>query len=65
MLFFPKGKGVMNAPQFRELRDDACSPVETSANTPRFSYPYIAMNFHGRVGNWDPHCQQLYEVALN
>jgi hypothetical protein len=50
MLFFPVGKGTMNAPQYCELRD-ACSAVNTSANTPRFSYPYIAMNFHGRVGN--------------
>jgi hypothetical protein len=39
-------------------RDDAFSEhslkklsEETSANTPRFSYPYGAMNFHGRVGN--------------
>ncbi len=40
---------AMSAPRYCELRDDACSDVETSANVPRFSYPYVAMNFHGRM----------------
>ncbi len=29
---------------------DACSAVESSAKTPRFSYPYGAMNFRMRSG---------------
>jgi hypothetical protein len=49
--FFPVGKVAMNALQYWELCNDACNAVETSANTPRFSYPYCVMNFHGRVGN--------------
>jgi hypothetical protein len=47
MLFFAVGKGTMNTPRYWELRD-ACSDVNTSANTPRLSYPYIAMNFNSR-----------------
>ncbi len=33
----------MNAPRCWQLRDDACSNVETSVNTLCFSYPYGAM----------------------
>jgi hypothetical protein len=40
MLFFSLAKGAMNAQQYWELCDDACSAVETSANAPRFSCPY-------------------------
>jgi hypothetical protein len=41
------------APRYWQLREahDACSAVETSVNTPRFFYPYGAMDFHSRVGN--------------
>jgi hypothetical protein len=46
----PIGKGAMNAPRYCELRVDGCSNIENSANTPRFSHPYGAMNFHVRVG---------------
>jgi hypothetical protein len=38
---FSLGGGAINAPRYWHLRDDACS----AANTPRFSYPYGAMNF--------------------
>jgi hypothetical protein len=38
------GNDAINAPRCWQLRDDACSDVETCANTPRFSYPYGAMN---------------------
>jgi hypothetical protein len=35
----------MNAPRYWELHDDACElpvlRIETSANSPRFSYPYV------------------------
>jgi hypothetical protein len=41
----------MNALRYCELHDDAFSGVDTSANTPHFSFPYDAMNFNGRVGN--------------
>jgi hypothetical protein len=51
MVFFSVGKGAMNAPRYWQLLDDACSAVETSGNTPRFSNPYGAMNFQGRFGN--------------
>jgi hypothetical protein len=41
----------MNAPRYWELRDDACElhvlRDETSANAPRFSYP-----FHRRHSTW-------------
>jgi hypothetical protein len=63
MLFFSVGNGAMNAPRYWEeweLLDDACSAVETNANTLRFSYG--SLNFPGLE---DPNCQQLYEVALN
>jgi hypothetical protein len=43
--FFSVCNGAMNVPRYWQLRDDACSAVETSANTPRFPYPYRAMNF--------------------
>ncbi len=42
---FTIGNDVMFVPRYWQLRDDACSAVETSANTPRFPYPYRAMNF--------------------
>ncbi len=32
-------------PRRNERSGDACSAVVTSANAPRFSYPYGAMNF--------------------
>ncbi len=39
----------MKALRYWQLRDDACElyrlHAETSANAPRFSYPYDAMNF--------------------
>jgi hypothetical protein len=41
----------MKVPQYRQLHDDPGSTVQTRANTPSFSYPYGAMNFHGRIGN--------------
>ncbi len=43
--FFSVDNGAMNVPRYWQLRYDACSAVETSANTPRFPYPYRAMNF--------------------
>jgi hypothetical protein len=51
MLFFSVGKGAMNATRYWELRDDAYSAVDTSANTPRFSCPYGAIYLYGRVSN--------------
>ncbi len=55
----------MNALRYCELHDDAFSGDDTSANTPRFSFPYGAMNFNGRVGSYDPNSQHLYEVAYH
>jgi hypothetical protein len=49
------GNCAMNDPRWWQLLDDACTCAlyrlrdETSANTPLFSYPYGAMNFH-RIG---------------
>jgi hypothetical protein len=42
--------GAMNAPRYWQMRYDACSDVETSANTRCFSYPYCAMNFMAMLG---------------
>jgi hypothetical protein len=47
MLFFSVGKGAMNAPRYWQPRDtNALYRLrdETSANTPRLSYPNGAMN---------------------
>jgi hypothetical protein len=44
-LFFYVGKGEMNAPRYWQLRDDAFSAINNSANTPRFPYPYGAASF--------------------
>ncbi len=51
MLFFLGGQRRNERSAILGTADDACSAVETSANIPRSSYPYGAMNFHGRVGN--------------
>ncbi len=51
ILFFSVGNGAMNALRYCELQDDAFSGVDTSANTPHFSFPYDAMNFNGHAGN--------------
>jgi hypothetical protein len=50
-VFFSVAKGASNVPRYLELHDDACSAVETGVNTPHFSYPYGAMNYHRWVGN--------------
>jgi hypothetical protein len=44
-MFRDIGNGAVNAPQCWQLHDNACSNVVTSANTPRFSFPFGAMNF--------------------
>ncbi len=41
---FPIGKGAMRC---LEMRVDACSLIETSANTPRFPHPYGAISSLG------------------
>jgi hypothetical protein len=65
MLLFSVGNGSLNAhkigscamneSRWWQLLDDACTLYrlrdETSVNTPLFSYPYGAMNFHHRIGN--------------
>ncbi len=58
------GNGAMNAPRCLQLRNDVCGDVETSVNTPLFSYPYGAMNFMPPLGLRDPNSNSQQPTAV-